>query len=211
MARIGCELGVPRRNMRLTFRWRSETEVPRPSSLPLPRLQAAHHPFTLMHATGLALQPGLVVLDHVACQKFAAERAVLRIGGCDRRDRAARAGARVFPRRARILATIDEHVGRRRTCIGEVRVRRELVVARNQLADPSPADRIFSLLLPSNEPSSIAAAPRPTAPWQRRAHRTRPRATRDVGAAGSLPYIGCSCVAARNVDTRYPHVRDGRD
>src|SRR5262245_13379164 len=74
------------------------------------RPQVLHFPLALVDAAGLALEPGLVTLAHVARQEVAAGEAVLVVGGRDRRDGAARAGARVLPRDAGIPAAAAEHV-----------------------------------------------------------------------------------------------------
>src|ERR1700730_17584888 len=63
----------------------------------LQRPQAAHGPFALMDAASIALQPRLRAVTHIARQEIAAGEAVLAVGTGDRRDRAARAGAGVFP------------------------------------------------------------------------------------------------------------------
>src|SRR5881227_77107 len=68
----------------------------------IPGLEGANLPFALWDATGFALHPGLVAVAHVARQEVPTGRAVLIVGGSDRRDRAACASARVFPRHAAV-------------------------------------------------------------------------------------------------------------
>src|SRR5712671_6065567 len=75
---------------------------------PIPGLEGANLPFALRDATGFALHPGLVAVAHVARQEVPAGHAILIVGGRDRRDRAARAGARIFPWHAAVRAAAPE-------------------------------------------------------------------------------------------------------
>src|ERR1035441_8180165 len=77
----------------------------------LPGLERAYFPDALVLFAGFALHPGLRAAADIARQEIPAGLAVLGIGGGDWGDGAARAGARVFPRRAGILAAAGEHVG----------------------------------------------------------------------------------------------------
>src|SRR4029453_3125809 len=74
----------------------------------VPGLEVAHLPFALRDPTGLALHPRLVAVAYVTRQEIAAGHAVLVVGGCDRRDGAARARAWVFPRHAAVGAAAAE-------------------------------------------------------------------------------------------------------
>src|SRR5664279_2742501 len=87
---------------------------------PLPGLERAHFPDALVRLAGFALHPGLRTAADIAGQEIPAGLAVLAIGRGDRGDGAARAGARVFPWRAGILAAAGEHVGGGRPRIGQI-------------------------------------------------------------------------------------------
>jgi hypothetical protein len=76
-----------------------------------PRLDVAHVPTAESVAAGFALQPCLRGVSHIARQEVAALRTALQVDGCERRDGAMRAGQRVFPRRARFAAAVQQ--GRR--------------------------------------------------------------------------------------------------
>src|SRR5262245_16189088 len=84
---------------------------------PIEPAQGLYFPFTTLRAAGLALQPGLGAVAHVAGQEVAAHDAVLRIGGGDRRDGAARARAGILPWHAGILTVPAQHVVD--GCLGE--------------------------------------------------------------------------------------------
>src|SRR5512139_52902 len=93
---------------------------------PLPGLEGAHLPVALLLLARLPLHPGLRTARHEARQKIAARLAVLGIGGGNRRDRAARSRARIFPRHAGILFTTAEHGARSGARIGKIGRRRQL-------------------------------------------------------------------------------------
>ena len=67
---------------------------------PFQRAELADGPLALMDAAGIALQPGFRPVADVARKEVAALEPVLRIGVGDRRDRSARAGEGILPRKA---------------------------------------------------------------------------------------------------------------
>src|SRR5215470_7049998 len=78
---------------------------------PLPWPEVAHLPAALVQAAGFALHPRLAAIAHVARQEVLAGHPVLAVRRGDRRDRAARAGARVLPRHAAVLAAAGQKLG----------------------------------------------------------------------------------------------------
>src|SRR5437016_7960974 len=81
---------------------------PQRRSGPVPGLHGANLPFALRDATGFALHPGLVAVADVARQEIPAGHAILIVGGRDRRDRATRSSARIFPWHAAVGAATPE-------------------------------------------------------------------------------------------------------
>src|SRR5262245_19328676 len=108
--RRGCPAQGPGMTRRVLPHCLNEAEGPLPQrrSGPVPGLEGANLPFALRDATGFALHPGFIAVAHVARQEVPAGRAILIVGGSDRRDRAARASARVFPWRAAVGAAASE-------------------------------------------------------------------------------------------------------
>src|SRR5581483_2715775 len=98
----------------------------RNASGPLPGLERADLPVALLLLAGLTLHPGLRTARNEAGEEVAARLSVLGVGGGDWRDRAARSGARIFPRHARILFAAAEHGGCGGPRIGEIGGRRQL-------------------------------------------------------------------------------------
>src|SRR5262245_54591611 len=90
------------------------------TSSSVPGLEVAHLPFALRDPTGFALHPRLVAVAYVTREEIAAGRAILVVGGCDRRDRAARACAWVFPRHAAVGAAAAEEFAHGSACDREV-------------------------------------------------------------------------------------------
>src|SRR5579872_5866677 len=76
----------------------------------LPGFQAADLPLAAVEPAGIALQPGLILALDVADEEFTARVAVLRIGRRQWRHRTARAGRRILPVLADILAALGQHV-----------------------------------------------------------------------------------------------------
>src|SRR3974390_3734228 len=86
----------------------------------LPGLRGTPLPGAAVLLTGLALQPGLRALGHIAREEIAAGLAVLRIGRRYRRDGATRAGRGILPLLARILLAAAQHFARRRLGESEI-------------------------------------------------------------------------------------------
>src|SRR4029450_9261008 len=97
-----------------------------PAYLGSPGLWRSYFPFALLLLAGFTLQPGLGIAAHEARQKIAASSPVLGIGGCDRGNCAAGAGAWVFPRHAGVLLASAENRAGSSACVGKIGVRRQL-------------------------------------------------------------------------------------
>src|SRR4051812_38106487 len=100
--------------MRNPGRTRSPAASAKAASGFLPRPHGADFPPPLVDAASLALQPGFGALAHIAGEKIAAHEAVLGVGGGDRRDGSAGAGAGIPPRPAGGLAILGERLAGRR-------------------------------------------------------------------------------------------------
>src|SRR5579871_6496370 len=81
----------------------------------LPGFEAAHFPFALARPAVVALHPGRGTFVLEARQELVAgQPAILIARGGDGRHRSTRAGLRIFPGKARILAALGHDFGRGR-------------------------------------------------------------------------------------------------
>ena len=140
----------------------------------------------------------------IARQEIAAGLAVLGIGRGDRRDGAARAGARVFPRRAGVLAAAAEHVGGGGPRIGQIAGgrqfadrlgagrRRDRAGGVGLVVGCRTASRIGRLRCCSRRRPAPASAP----PASGRARHRRARAASTIKAAAGTMAIGTGHASA---------------